>query len=100
MRTLKTIGIVVGGYVLAAIASALVVISGADTTGNSGSGVALLALGLYWGFLATKVGYRWFDFFFMVIPVYGIFWAFKIANRVAYLPNKDWSVLGSNSPKS
>lgn len=91
MRTFKTIGIVVGGYALAALASVLVVISGADSTGNSGSGVALLAMGLYWGYLATKVGYRWFDFLFMAIPFYGIFWAFRIANRVAFLPNKDWS---------
>jgi hypothetical protein len=91
MRTLKTIGIVVGGYALAALASALVVISGADSTGNSGSGAALIAMALYWGTLATKVGYRWFDFLFMVIPVYGIFWAFRIANRIAFLPNKDWT---------
>lgn len=90
MRTLKTIGIVVGGYALAALASALVVISGADSTGNSGSGVALIAMGLYWGFLATKVGYRWFDFLFAVIPFYGIFWMFRIAHRIAYLPNSDW----------
>jgi hypothetical protein len=90
MRTLKTIGIVVGGYAIAMLASVLVVFSGADSSGDSGSGVALLAMGLYWGFLATKVGYRWFDFLFMIIPFYGIFWAFRIANRIAFLPNRDW----------
>jgi hypothetical protein len=95
VRTLKTIGIVLGGYALGAVASALIVISGADTTGNSGSGVMLLVLALYWGVLATKVGYRWFDFLFLLIPVYGIFWAFRIANRVAFLPSRDWPDLGT-----
>ncbi|CAN2175132.1 hypothetical protein MCEMRE203_00149 [Candidatus Nanopelagicaceae bacterium] len=90
MRTFKTIGIVVAGYVLAMLASAAVVITGADPSGDSGGGVALIALSAYWGYLATKAGYRWFDFLFSAIPIYGIYWIFKIANRIAFLPNKDW----------
>ena len=98
MRTLKTIGIVVGGYATAALASALVVISGADSTGDSGSGVALIAMALYWGFLASKVGYRWFDFLFAAIPFYGIIWMFRIAHRVSFLPNRDWADRADGKP--
>jgi hypothetical protein len=90
MRTLKTIGIVIAGYLLAMLASAAVVISGADPSGDSGGGVALVTLCIYWGYLATKVGYRWFDFLFTLIPIYGVIWIFRIANRIAFLPNKDW----------
>jgi hypothetical protein len=93
MKIFKTVGIVLGGYIVAAISSALIALSGADTTGNSGSGVALITLAIYWGTLAKKVGYRWFDFLFLLIPIYGIIWAFRIANRVASLPEKRWSVV-------
>jgi hypothetical protein len=41
--------------------------------------------------MAPKVGYRWFDCFFAAIPFYGIFFIFRIANRVAFLPEIDWS---------
>lgn len=99
MRRIKTIGIVVFGYFLAGLASAIVVASGVDSTGNSGSGVALITLILFWGYLATKTGYRWFDFLFLLIPLYGIFWVFRIAYRIAYLPRKDWTDLGEASPK-
>ena len=92
MRIFKTIGIVIGGYLIAMIASTLFIISGADTTGDSGTGAAILLICLYWGFLASKVGYRWFDFFFAAIPFYGIIWMFRVAYRIAYLPNRDWQV--------
>ena len=96
MRIIKSFGIVIGGYLLAILGSVLVVFSGADSTGESGSGVALIVFAAYWGLLATKVGYRWFDFFFAALPFYGIFWMFKIAHRIARLPLRDWAEKSNN----
>jgi hypothetical protein len=42
-------------------------------------------------FAARKVSYRWFDTFFLLVPIYSIFWMIKIAYRLAFLPNKDWA---------
>ena len=50
----------------------------------------LVILGIL-GFLAPKVGYRWFDCFFAAIPFYGIFFIFRIGHRIAFLPERDWS---------
>ena len=87
MRKLKTIGIVVGIYAAAIIADLLVSSSSPE---SSGGVTILVILGLL-GFLAPKVGYRWFDCFFAAIPIYGIFFIFRIAHRVAHLPEIDWS---------
>lgn len=87
MRTFKTIGIVLGIYVSALIAEAVMASSSADYQG----GITVVVILGFIGILAPKVGYRWFDCFFAAIPFYGIFFIFKIANRVAFLPNKDWS---------
>ena len=54
-------------------------------------GVTVLVLLGILAFLAPKVGYRWFDCFFAMIPFYGIFFIFRIAHRVAFLPNVDWT---------
>ena len=87
MRTLKTIAIVVGIYVAAMVMELILAFSSADYEGGIGVIVILAIL----GFMAPKVGYRWFDCFFAAIPFYGIFFIFRIANRVAFLPEIDWS---------
>jgi len=87
MRTIKTIGIVIGIYAAALIAELLVGSSSPD----SGGGVSVIVILGLLAFMATKVGYRWFDCFFAAIPFYGIFFIFRIAHRVAHLPEIDWS---------
>jgi hypothetical protein len=87
MRVLKTIGIVIGIYAAAIIAELVV----ASSSPDSGGGVTILVILGLLGFLAPKVGYRWFDCFFAAIPFYGVFFIFRIAHRVAHLPEIDWS---------
>jgi hypothetical protein len=87
MRTLKTIGIVIGVYATAIIAEVIMAIGSPDYQGGI---TYLVILGIL-GFLAPKVGYRWFDCFFAIIPFYGIFFIFRIAHRLAFLPERDWS---------
>jgi hypothetical protein len=46
--------------------------------------ITVLAFGFqFWimGFLASKVKYRYRDTFLQIIPVYGIFWTFRILYR-------------------
>jgi hypothetical protein len=92
MRLIKTIGLVIGVYILA-IAIDLVF---ASSSSEYQGGVTFLVILGFLGFLAPKVGYRWFDCFFALIPFYGIFFIFKIAHRVAFLPNRDWAELPVN----
>lgn len=87
MRTSKTIGIVVGIYLSAFILDVIVASSNPEYQG----GITVIAILGFLAFLAPKVGYRWFDCFFAAIPIYGLIFIFKIANRVAYLPNRDWA---------
>ena len=87
MRTFKTISIVIGIYVVAMVMELVMASSSPDYEGGIGVIVILAIL----GFMAPKVGYRWFDCFFAAIPFYGIFFIFRIANRVAFLPEIDWS---------
>lgn len=86
MRIAKTIGIVVGIYIIALIMETIMASSSAEYQG----GISVLVILGCMGLLAPKVGYRWFDCFFAAIPFYGIFFIFRIAHRVAFLPNKDW----------
>ena len=55
------------------------------------SGITVVVILAILGFLAPKVGYRWFDCFFAAIPIYGLFFIFRIAHRIAFLPSKDWT---------
>jgi hypothetical protein len=87
MRTFKTISIVIGIYVAAVIMELVMASSSPDYEGGIGVIVILAIL----GFMAPKVGYRWFDCFFAAIPFYGIFFIFRIANRIAFLPEIGWS---------
>ena len=87
MRIFKTIAIVVGIYLAAMIMEIVMASSSSDYEGGIGILVILSIL----GFMAPKVGYRWFDCFFAAIPFYGIFFIFRIANRIAFLPEIGWS---------
>lgn len=51
--------------------------------------VALLA------YFCTRVGYRWFDVAFVLVPVYSVCFQAKILWRVAALPARYWERLGS-----
>ena len=87
MRTFKTIGLVIGIYVVAIIADVIMASSSPEYQG----GITVVVIIGILAFLAPKVGYRWFDCFFAAIPIYGIFFIFRIANRIVFLPNKDWT---------
>ena len=87
MRIFKTIAIVIGIYIAAFVVDVIVATGSTDYQG----GVTVLVLLGFLAFLAPKVGYRWFDCFFAAIPFYGIFFIFRIAHRIAFLPERDWS---------
>lgn len=87
MRTLKTIGLVLGMYIIAIIAETIMYSNSSTYEG----GISILVMLALIGFMASKVGYRWFDCFFALIPFYGIFFIFRIAHRLAFLPNRDWA---------
>jgi len=87
MRLFKTIAIVTGMYLMAMIMELIMVYSSPDYQG----GISIIVILAFLGFLAPKVGYRWFDCFFAAIPFYGIFFIFRIAHRVAILPEIGWS---------
>jgi hypothetical protein len=87
MRIFKTIAIVIGIYIAAFVLDVIVASGSPDYQG----GVTVLVLLGFLAFLAPKVGYRWFDCFFAAIPFYGIFFIFRIAHRIAFLPERDWS---------
>ncbi len=88
MRVIKTIAIVAGLYIAATIIE--IATAWASPDYESGGGVGLVVILAILGLMATKVGYRWHDCLFAFIPFYGIFFIFRIAHRVAYLPNRDW----------
>lgn len=87
MRTLKTIGIVIGIYLVAMVMELFMTTSSPEYQG----GISVVVILVILAFLAPKVGYRWFDCFFAAIPLYGIFFIFRIAHRIAYLPEVDWA---------
>jgi hypothetical protein len=88
MRTIKTIGLVIAMYLVALIVELIMVSGSPDYEGGLS---ALVILGIL-AITAPKVGYRWFDCFFAIIPIFGIFFIFKIAHRVAFLPKVDWEL--------
>lgn len=61
-------------------------VSATDGVGGAVMLISLIAL----AFACTRVGYRWWDFAFALIPFYGIFFICRIAWRVANLPHRDW----------
>ena len=86
MRTFKTIAIVIGIYTAAIFMEVIMASSSSEYEGGIGAIVVLAFI----GFMAPKVGYRWFDCLFAAIPIYGIFFIFRIANRIANLPEIEW----------
>ena len=86
MRTFKTIAIVIGIYVAAMVMELVMASSSPDYQG----GISIIVILAILGFTAPKVGYRWFDCFLAAIPFYGIFFIFRIAKRIAFLPEIDW----------
>jgi hypothetical protein len=56
--------------------------------------VAFVALALV-ALVCVRVGYRWFDSLFALVPVYGVFFQVKLLWRVAALPARYWERLGS-----
>jgi hypothetical protein len=86
MRIAKTIGIVVGIYLTAMIAEVGMALNSPDYE----SGISFLVILGILAVLAPRVGYRWFDCFFAVIPIYGVVFIFRVGYRTAFLPNKDW----------
>ena len=87
MRIFKTISIVIGIYVAAMVMELIIASSSPDYEG----GISVIVILAILGFMAPKVGYRWFDCFIAAIPFYGIFFIFRIANRIAFLPEIGWS---------
>ncbi len=87
MRILKTLALVLGLYLIAFFGEMLMAISSTDYEG----GISVVLILSFLAFMAPKVGYRWFDCFFAAIPVYGIFFIFRICHRIANLPEIDWS---------
>jgi hypothetical protein len=87
MRVFKTIAIVIGMYVAGMVMELVMLSSSADYEG----GISVIVIMAFLAFMAPKVGYRWFDCFFAVIPFYGIFFIFRIAHRVAFLPEIAWA---------
>ena len=77
----------IGIYAAALVMELVIASSSPDYEGGIG---VIVILGIL-GFMAPKVGYRWFDCFFAAIPFYGIFFIFRIANRIAFLPEIGWS---------
>ena len=88
MRKIKTVGLVLAMYAIALVMELIMVTGSADYEG----GMSLLVILITLGIVGPKVGYRWFDCFFAMIPIYGIFFIFRIAYRFSYLPNVDWKL--------
>ena len=88
MRKIKTVGLVLAMYAIALVMELIMVTGSADYEG----GMSLLVILITLGIVGPKVGYRWFDCFFAIIPIYGIFFIFRLAYRLANLPNVDWKL--------
>ena len=87
MRLIKTIALVAGMYLISLMAEVVMVTASPEYEG----GVSVLVILGLLALIAPKVGYRWFDCFFAAIPFYGIYFIFRLAYRVALLPQRDWS---------
>ena len=87
MRLIKTIALVAGMYLISLMAEVIMVTASPEYEG----GVSVLVILGLLALIAPKVGYRWFDCFFAAIPFYGIYFIFRLAYRVALLPERNWS---------
>ena len=90
LRALLTVLLLLGVYLLEFIVIVVAAWMGAESEVALNAIGALVVLVAY-AWLATKVSYRWFDCFFLLIPIYGLIWTIKIAWKVASLPYRDWA---------
>ena len=91
MRVAKTILLVLVPAIFGFLIGALFPDAISNASDSSLNGMGLIFTLGYYAFLCTKVGYRAQDCLFMLIPLYNVFFMFRISYRVAYLPNRDWS---------
>lgn len=99
-RIVLTIAIVVGFVAVAAVVSDVVwllpignKVRRLEVQETIGYGAFVVLVGS----VATRVSYRWFDGLIALLPVYGVFWVFRIAWRVSYLPFRDWAPRGGEA---
>jgi hypothetical protein len=78
--------------------------SGADFWGPLGEAVGMAALVLLavhlvvFAFLAPLVSYRWFDTFFLLVPIVSVVFWFRVVWRVTALPQRYWPARDSELP--
>jgi hypothetical protein len=87
MRVFKTIAIVIGIYIAALTMEIIMASSSPEYQG----GISAIVILFFLAVMAPKVGYRWFDCFFAAIPIYGLFFIFRLAHRFSNLPDVDWA---------
>jgi hypothetical protein len=63
-----------------------------DGVANLIQGGLMLAYFVAYASMAPKVSFRWFDAFFLLVPIYGWVFQFRIAYRMAFLPHRDWAL--------
>lgn len=85
MKQIKTLGLWVAIYIfpliIAFIFGLIFFNLGEDLVGGIALIFAIIWQLWIYGFLAEKVKYRWRDTLFQFIPIYGIFWTFRICYR-------------------
>jgi hypothetical protein len=57
--------------------------------------LVLLVLG---ALVASRVPYRWFDAFLLLIPIVGMFYLWRFAWRLSFLPYRDWPPRPEEAP--
>jgi hypothetical protein len=57
--------------------------------------LVLLVLG---ALVASRVSYRWFDAFLLLIPIVGLFYLWRFAWRLSFLPYRDWPPRPEEAP--
>jgi len=68
--------------------------------GPAGDSMAPIVVVFVLGALAaTRVSYRWFDAFLLLIPIFGLFFLVKLAWRLAFLPYRDWAPRPDEAPR-
>lgn len=72
-------------------------LGGASVDANSIEGFARIVGLILIAIMCTQVGYRWFDAFFCLIPIYGVYFIGKIMWRGSVLPHRYWNIRGSNT---
>ena len=91
MRILKTIAIVIAPYFILMALGLFIGYLMIDVSDASLEAIGFLVVLGYYALLLPKVSYRSIDALFVTIPIYNVYFMFKIAHRLAYLPNRDWT---------